>query len=98
MKRGAQLCLLGSSEIMGFNHEAAGFHSAKAMVTSMLEATQQLKPFANRLSIWKLARRSKTGIGAPFHSDTTAQMLSKMTMMGNSKQPLKGSSVLPHVP
>ena len=43
-------------------------------------------------------RRSKTGIGAPFHSDTTAQMLLKMTMMGNSKPPLKGSPVLPHVP
>ena len=47
-------------EIMGFNHEAAGFHSAKAMVTSMLEGEdQQLKSFANLLSNWKLATSSK---------------------------------------
>ena len=45
---------------MGFNHEAAGFHSSKAMVTSMLEGEdQQLRSFANLLSNWKLATSLK---------------------------------------
>lgn len=50
----------GLPQIMGFNHEAAGFPSAKAMVTSMLEGEdQQLKSFANLLSNWKLATSLK---------------------------------------
>lgn len=45
----------GLPQIMGFNHEAAGFQSAKSMVTSMLEGEdQQLEAFANLLSDWKL--------------------------------------------
>jgi hypothetical protein len=50
----------GLPQIMGFNHEAAGFQSAKAMVTSMLEGEdQQLEAFANLLSAWKLAASLK---------------------------------------
>jgi hypothetical protein len=46
----------GLPQIMGFNHKAAGFPSAKAMVESMLEGEdQQLEAFANLLSDWKLA-------------------------------------------
>ena len=46
----------GLPQIMGFNHEAAGFPSAKAMVSSMLEGEdQQLDAFANLLSDWKLS-------------------------------------------
>jgi N-acetylmuramidase len=45
----------GLPQIMGFNHRAAGFQSAKAMVTSMLEGEgQQLEAFTNLLSDWKL--------------------------------------------
>ena len=40
---------------MGFNHRAAGFQSAKAMVSSMLAGEgQQLEAFTNLLSDWKL--------------------------------------------
>ena len=40
---------------MGFNHRAAGFQSAKDMVSSMLEGEgQQLEAFTNLLSDWKL--------------------------------------------
>ena len=50
----------GLPQIMGFNHEAAGFQSAKAMVTSMLEGEdQQLEAFANLLSDWKLSKSLK---------------------------------------
>jgi N-acetylmuramidase len=46
----------GLPQIMGFNHTAAGFPSAKAMVEAMLEGEdQQLEAFANLLSSWKLA-------------------------------------------
>ena len=46
----------GLSQIMGFNHKAAGFPSARAMVISMLEGEdKQLEAFANLLSEWKLA-------------------------------------------
>jgi hypothetical protein len=46
----------GLPQIMGFNHKAAGFPSAKAMVESMLEGEdQQLEAFVNLLSDWKLA-------------------------------------------
>jgi hypothetical protein len=46
----------GLPQIMGFNHEAAGFPSAKAMVESMQKGEdQQLEAFANLLSNWKLA-------------------------------------------
>lgn len=46
----------GLPQIMGFNHRAAGFQSAKAMVTSMLEGEgQQLEAFTNLLSDWKLS-------------------------------------------
>ena len=45
----------GLPQIMGFNHRAAGFQSAKAMVSSMLEGEgQQLEAFTNLLSDWKL--------------------------------------------
>ena len=50
----------GLPQIMGFNHEGAGFQSAKAMVTSMLEGEdQQLEAFANLLSDWKLSEALK---------------------------------------
>ena len=50
----------GLPQIMGFNHKAAGFQSAKAMVTSMLEGEdQQLEAFANLLSDWKLSEALK---------------------------------------
>jgi hypothetical protein len=50
----------GVPQIMGFNHKAAGFQSAKAMVISMLEGEdRQLEAFANLLSNWKLAASLK---------------------------------------
>jgi hypothetical protein len=46
----------GLPQIMGFNHRAAGFQSAKAMVASMLEGEgQQIEAFANLLSVWELS-------------------------------------------
>lgn len=46
----------GLPQIMGFNHEAAGFPSARAMVEFMLEGEdQQLQALAALLSNWKLA-------------------------------------------
>jgi hypothetical protein len=45
----------GLPQIMGFNHRAAGFQSARAMVASMLDGEgQQLEAFTNLLSDWKL--------------------------------------------
>ena len=46
----------GLPQIMGFNHRAAGFQSAKAMVASMLDGEgQQIEALANLLSDWKLS-------------------------------------------
>src|SRR5262249_36898678 len=46
----------GLPQIMGFNFKAAGFSSAKAMVTAMMQGErEQLLAFANLLIAWKLA-------------------------------------------
>lgn len=46
----------GLPQIMGFNYRAAGFPSAKAMVTSMMQGErEQLLAFVNLLIDWKLA-------------------------------------------
>jgi hypothetical protein len=46
----------GLPQIMGFNHRAAGFQSAKSMVASMLEGEgHQIEAFANLLFDWKLS-------------------------------------------
>jgi hypothetical protein len=50
----------GLPQIMGFNHEAAGFQSAKDMITSMLEGEdQQLEAFASLMPAWKLGEALK---------------------------------------
>jgi hypothetical protein len=54
----------GLPQIMGFNFKSAGFASAKAMVTSMMQGErEQLLAFANLLIDWKLPINCASRIG-----------------------------------